>query len=124
MFLLPNILTGKLRKKRGKQNYRSVLRYVCLYELKQKAAFQILPDKLRKGSLLQRRQALREKLNLEQFESDSDGPDSRQQEQSTAKPSTVSVHENGQYTSVVTVEPFSMHSDRSVASTLLPVSSL
>lgn len=65
--------------------------------------------------LLQRKQALRTKLNLDQFESDSDTPDPRLQDQSGAKPSSVSVHEFGQYSAVVTVEPLSMHSDRSGA---------
>lgn len=65
--------------------------------------------------LLQRKQALREKLNLDQFESDSDAPDTKRQHQDGAKSSSVSVHEFGQYSAVVTVEPFSMHSDRSAA---------
>ena len=65
--------------------------------------------------LLQRKQALREKLNLDQFESDSDAPNTRQQDQDGAKPSSVSLHEFGQYSAVVTVEPFSLHSDRSAA---------
>ncbi|KAL3163298.1 hypothetical protein ABBQ32_009691 [Trebouxia sp. C0010 RCD-2024] len=59
----------------------------------------------------ERKQALRDKLNLDQFESDSEAPDRRQQDKDSARPSSVSVHEFGQYSAVVTVKPISIHSD-------------
>ena len=63
-------------------------------------------------AMLQRRQALREKLQLDQFESDSEAHESGKQKQAAAQPSSVSVHHLGQYSAVVTVEPFNMHSER------------
>ncbi len=63
---------------------------------------------------MQRRQALREKLNLDQFDSDPDAPDTSRQApcKDAAKPSQVSIHNLGDYTSVVTVEPFGLNEDR------------
>jgi len=63
---------------------------------------------------MQRRQALREKLNLDQFDSDPDAPDTSRQApcKDAAKPSQVSIHNLGDYTSVVTVEPFGLDEDR------------
>ena len=63
---------------------------------------------------MQRRQALREKLNLDQFDSDPDAPDTSRQAlcKDAAKPSQVSIHDLGDYTSVVTVEPFGLNEDR------------
>lgn len=66
---------------------------------------------------------MRDKLNLDQFESDSEAPDRRQQDKDSARPSSVSVHEFGQYSAVVTVKPISIHSDR-LAAAIVPVASL
>ncbi|DBA98466.1 hypothetical protein WJX82_002058 [Trebouxia sp. C0006] len=61
----------------------------------------------------ERRQALREKLNLDQFDSDPDAPDTSRQApcKDAAKPSQVSIRNFGDYTSVVTVEPFGLNED-------------
>ena len=61
---------------------------------------------------MQRRQALREKLNLDQFDSDSDTTSRRPPGKDAARPSQVSFHNLGDYTSVVTVEPFGLNDDR------------
>lgn len=62
---------------------------------------------------IQRRKSLREKLKLDDFESDSDklylsrqGPQRDQ-----AKPSQISTHNLGDYTSIVTVEPLALGDD-------------
>ena len=67
---------------------------------------------------MQRRQALREKLKLDQYDSSADAPDKQWQDSPNdqAKPSQVSVHDLGHLTSVVTVEPLALNDDRYVES--------
>ena len=57
---------------------------------------------------------MREKLKLDEFESDSDKPDVSRQgpQKDEAKPSQISTHTLGDYTSVVTVEPLALGDDR------------
>lgn len=59
---------------------------------------------------VQRRKALREKLKLDQYESDHEIANRNEEEQ--AQPRETIVHNDGQYTSVVTVEALDWNDNR------------
>ena len=69
---------------------------------------------------MQRRQALREKLKLDQYDSGADEPDNRWQDapNDQAKPSQTSVHDLGNFTSVVTVETLGLNDERYATSAI------